>query len=494
MGNKGKVTIFICLIISSMLLVFTTIGKILNLYSARQKVAMCGRIALSNVRSEYNRYVFDNYHILLFDLNCQGKGEGALEKQMETELQGNLGKKFVVEEAAITDYVTPVDNSCAGFKEQIAGYMVYAAVESGADAILDSTGGDDGTLSTELENQLEEDSHSKFTDETADREKSKTTPGNNGRMENSEENENYESETDVTLLSRAEDPRNVTTNVDKLGILYFVIPEGMDVSGSTCNKSGLPSMISGGNTKPEFKINCKFDDYEGFRSELDSCGGWGDDVVNGALGIFYANKVFNCATDKLQENSVFVYEREYLICGRESDYKNLEGVITKIAGIRLPVNYSYLMSSTEKLGKIRNISVPISLTTGVPEPILKHLIGGCWAYVEGLAEIRGLLTGKKLAFKKNSGNWITDLSDLCNSMYGECKEAENGLTYEDYLTVLMALTPEETLHLRMLDIIQLNAGKNGEDIDIVKSGMELSVNYRVKYGDEYISYNMTTGY
>lgn len=471
MDNKGKVTVFICLIISSMLLIFTAAAGILNIYSARQKAAMCGRIALSNVRSEYNRYIFDNYHILLFDLNYQGKGEGALEESIMEELMTNLGPAFDVEEVAITGYVKPADNNCERFKEQISGYMMYAAIDEGADAILESTGGEDGTLSPELERQLEDDSHSESEDAAGD---------------------------DVSieggLFSKTEDPRDVTANIDKFGILYFVVPEDMNVSSNKHTRVGLPSLTEGTDFGTNMTVNCKFDDYDGLKDELNSFGGWSGNVADSAVGIFYANTVFNCAAEEVKDNTAFLYEREYLICGKGSDYKNLEGVVTRISAIRLPVNYSYIMSSAEKLGKIRKVSVPIAVLTGVPEPILKHLIAGCWAYVEGLAEIRGLLSGKRLAFKKNSGNWITDLSDLGSSMYGECKEAENGLTYSDYLTILMALTGDEVLHLRMLDLIQLNAGENGESIDINNSGVELSINYRVRYGEEAMSYTMTTGY
>lgn len=65
MNNKGQITVFLCLIISSMLLLGLTFVKIADRYSARQKAVMDGRIALSNIKTEYNRYIFDNYHILL---------------------------------------------------------------------------------------------------------------------------------------------------------------------------------------------------------------------------------------------------------------------------------------------------------------------------------------------------------------------------------------------------------------------------------------------
>ena len=83
--------------------------------------------------------------------------------------------------------------------------------------------------------------------------------------------------------------------------------------------------------------------------------------------------------------------------------------------------------------------------------------------------------------------------NLDDSRYEECNESENGLDYMDYLTILLALE-EKNLYLRMLDLIQLNANKNGENIRIEDCAVELSVDMLIETDGRGIGMNLTTGY
>ncbi len=480
MNNKGKITVFLCLIISSMMILGLTMVKVVDRYSAREKVVMSARTAMSNVKSRYNSYIFENYHILLFDISCGGKGEGFLEEQVKEDVQANLGDNIKVKDVAITGYTGIMDNNCTPFKEQISEYMIYGVVEDIGENILSATDGEDGTLPEDLENNLSNAVAGEFEADISQGEAmSEEDFMTNGFTPESE---------DATY-----DPRDYTATLGDLGVLYIVAPEDMEISSEVIDISKVPSFNSHSFMQSTFEINTNFDSISGFQSEVDSHNGWADSLLDMGYGVSYANGCFNSATNTVNENTVFDLELEYIICGKESDYKNLKEVVNKIIAMRLPVNYAYLMSDVKKINEIKTVSVPLSVLSCIPEPIIRHLIAGAWAYVESVCEMRSLLEGNKLPFKKDSSTWITDLFDLENSVYEGCDSVEKGLSYGDYLTILLALEGDD-IYLRMLDLIQLNTSKNSGEIYIKNCGVFISFDVEAAYEDENIFFNISTGY
>ena len=100
MNNRGYVTIFLSLLIIVMLIVVTAVLKIMDDSGAKSKVVTATSSAMSSELANYNRLIFDRYHILLLDKNASGLGEGALEEDMEELLRVDLGDDFNVESIA----------------------------------------------------------------------------------------------------------------------------------------------------------------------------------------------------------------------------------------------------------------------------------------------------------------------------------------------------------------------------------------------------------
>ena len=74
--------------------------------------------------------------------------------------------------------------------------------------------------------------------------------------------------------------------------------------------------------------------------------------------------------------------------------------------------------------------------------------------------MRVLLSGKKCAFYKSGGRWRTSLSgalDLSNSISGfDSGEDAQGLSYEDYLGILLTATGREKKTMRSLDAMGIS--------------------------------------
>ena len=475
MNNKGQITVFLCLILTSILLLGTTIINVVNVHSARGKAVMCATSAMSDIRAEYNNYIFEHYHILLFDVSQDGKGQGNLEEKVTETMEYNLGERFSLADCAITNYVTLYEDEYKKLKEQISEYLVYVGIETAGEYIISATGGDDGTLPESLKENLENAEDVPLEDISpedviADKEAS-----------DSGEEEDF-------------DPRDFTSDIGDMGVLYFVMPDDMYVSNMMIDLMNMPSFELSHFVDSVFEMNEDFDDYSDFKTDLTSHESWCDEVKNMGAGISYATLVFNSITNPDKNpDTVLDCEMEYLICGKGSDRENLEGVVNKIVALRLPINFAYLVSDSGKMSEIKAISFSLSLISLVPEPVMRYLLAGCWAYVESLAEVRSLLEGKTIPFNKTGTDWITDFKNLEGSMNDSAREDKKGLNYEHYLCILMALN-EDKIYPRMLDLMQLNSIEAGEDICVVDAGVEVSMDISVIFEGRKMSFSVTTGY
>ena len=463
MKNRGSVTIFCCLIISAMVFLGITVTKVVGYHLAEAKGAVAVRSAMSGVDAGYNSYVFDKYHILLFDRSCNGRGEAYLEEQLLKDTGYNLGQGFTVEDICVSDYKLIMENNCEAFKKQMEEYCGYALLEGGAESILESTNNQDGTL----EEVVYED------------------------MESAKEAETTELPDLGTEDTK--DPRDYTKDLSAEGILSIVVPEDMEVSSELIPLYGVPSIDNKIFNMMNFEIDNDFTDMDILKADIGVFDSWKDGLLEGGAGLVYGGNVFNCATEEVQEDTVFKLELEYIICGKDSDKDNLKGTVNRILGIRFSANYGYLVSDSQKMAEIKQLSWPIALATLVPEPVVRYLLAGCWAYMESIFDVRCLLEGQKMDFMKTKTTWKTDLNDLEKSSNLEAEESASGLEYKDYLIILMAMDMDDCYY-RMLDIIELNTRQYYKNFDMNNAAVGFIVDAHIKYDGKDYYYSEGMGY
>lgn len=464
MNNSGKITVFLCLIISSMLLVSFTVNKIITRLSVKEKAVICAEGAISDIKAEYNTYIFEHYHILLFDKSCGGKGEAYLEEKLHNKMCEKMGEKAAVEQTAITTFRYIYEEDCKPFKQQISDYLKYAAIEYGIDKIVDETKGADGTLSEAVTDNIRAQ----------------------GQMEDSAEENQIEDDGQIQTEEvsqddkKEEDPRTYTANVGLVGIVNIIKPQDMEISGAYIDTSECFSKRQGGVEAFVYKVNTHFNNCDDMLEDIKKHESWAGKLTSSGIGVVYAVNVFNCAVDtSVNETSVLKYELEYLACGQKSDAENLESTIDRIVLIRFPINYSYLIGDTVKMARVKQIATAISIATMIPEPAIETLIAGCWSYVEAMAEARVLLQGKKLPFTKSKESWITDIDKLGESVC-EGKGSDSGMSYQDYLMILLSMDTDKTYY-RMLDLMNINARSVDGDFDIANGTVALTAEFIISY-------------
>jgi len=244
------------------------------------------------------------------------------------------------------------------------------------------------------------------------------------------------------------DENNPISRVDGLKqtpILDLVMPEGKTVSGKTVILTELPS---------KRELNQGYGDF--FEEEK------GISVTDKLLFGEYVLEHFCSFTDG--EGNVLDYEVEYMIGGKESDRENLKIVVNELLLLRFVPNYTYLQGSAEKKAEAEALALTLCSLLGVPA-ITEAAAQGillAWAFEEALLDVQTLLSGGKVPLIKNQ---------------------ENGLSYEDYLKILLFLEEKKGTAMRCLDLIEQNLKKmQGLDFFRVDTCVtKMSVNARCSF-------------
>lgn len=154
------------------------------------------------------------------------------------------------------------------------------------------------------------------------------------------------------------------------------------------------------------------------------------------------------------------YEVEYILVGKDSDKKNLEGVLNRLLLFREGVNYLYLHSDNQKVAEAEALATALVGFTCLPPVVtaMRELLLLGWAYAESIADLRNLMNGGTLALIKTSENWQMSLENIGNlvSEEGEKREEKGGLSYEGYLRLLLGLKSGKAKIMAALDLIETN--------------------------------------
>ncbi len=165
---------------------------------------------------------------------------------------------------------------------------------------------------------------------------------------------------------------------------------------------------------------------------------------------------------KSKESHALLYEQEYMLGGASSDKENLEKVCKQILSIRMVANYGYLLTDTARQTEAEGVALTLCSLLTVPgiTEVVKHAILLAWAYGESIVDVRVLLKGKKVPVIKTTDTWQLQLLNLVK--LGTDEEVVNeadvagGLSYQSYLTGLLAMERKEALSMRSLDLIESN--------------------------------------
>ncbi len=461
MDSKGQITVFISLLLSSLLILFVAAVEITGIYMNKARVSQASKGACENIKADYNTELFEDYHLLLLDKTYMGRGEAELEARISDYMEYTLsGDGFEIDDVVLTDSESVLDNDLEAFKEQIEEYMkLYLTVQT-AENLVDALASDNSN--EEVADAIED-----------------------GKYEESDETSDWD----------GDDIRDTLNDGLNGGLLNIVIPADKTVSKDVIDLSECPSKSFCDGNDDEDDIDTSFDDIDKLEEELGTSTGSDSALAENYYGIMYALTCFDFFTDDSSGDGVFCYEVEYLIGGKDNDYDNLSAVVNRIILHRLPVNIAVLLTDKTRMAEIESMALVLSLVPGITYGAAKYLLAACYAYGETVVEVRSLLSGNSIPAIKKSEDWILDIEN-----FGDFVDMEevnymgaDAVDYKDFLMLFLAES-HKNMYYRMCDLMQLNICKTDEDFLIENCINAFSVDIKISKGSDDYSLSCASSY
>lgn len=159
------------------------------------------------------------------------------------------------------------------------------------------------------------------------------------------------------------------------------------------------------------------------------------------------------------EDKLLAYEAEYILAGKDNDRKNLAAVASELLLLRSGMNLIYLLGSEEKQTEAEGLAILLVGFTGMNGiiEVTKLLILTVWAQAEGIVDVRALFAGRRVPLTKDDMSWQLSLSGLmklnASNLPYETEELD-GLTYKDYLRLLLLKEERGARNGRTMDLIE----------------------------------------
>ena len=160
-----------------------------------------------------------------------------------------------------------------------------------------------------------------------------------------------------------------------------------------------------------------------------------------------------------KEGSLLKYQAEYLVAGKSEDVENLRQVVNRICAIREVANILYLYGSAEKTVLVETVASLLAAAVLCPEiaPVFEVVLFLGWSYIESLYDTKVLLAGGKVPLMKDNNTWHYDLDSILQTVDMQVKDVSStGMSYTDYLHVMLYLTDAEKTSFRFMDLMEMD--------------------------------------
>lgn len=193
-----------------------------------------------------------------------------------------------------------------------------------------------------------------------------------------------------------------------------------------------------------------------------------------------------------KENSALAYQIEYLLAGKNGDTENLKSVVNTICAIREAANAIYLFSDEEKCMEAEVVATVVATLLQVPElakPLKVSLLLG-WAFAESVHDVKLLMAGGKVPLLKDAETWHYRLENALHiGKEAEVSDEMKGLSYEDYLRLLMVFENVDMLTGRAMNMVEADIrstpGNAAFRLDACYDEVIFRICVSSKYGYEY---------
>ena len=177
----------------------------------------------------------------------------------------------------------------------------------------------------------------------------------------------------------------------------------------------------------------------------------------------YVSSFFSDVTEAgpTADGSGFIFEKEYIIGGNRDNKSNVKETSNRLLTLRFALNFAHVISDEEKHDFATAVgnAIAAAISAGIGGELYALLLMGAWSLAESYLDVKALQNGEKVPLIKTRETWKSSIEGLSSALTGsdeEIDEHEKGLNYAQYLTILVLLMPEETVLLRIADVIEVN--------------------------------------
>ena len=434
---------------------------------------------LYSVFAGYDRELLERYHVFMVD-GSYGTGVWKPERMYRTVkncmeescrpggavtgVRGeNLWKCSSVS-GAITAYTLMSDQHGHGYRAQAVDYMKETLGIQGIQLLIEKY-----RQQKDIFEEQEKEGNEIDVKQTMDSyEQAKKEAAQN---QDSGSDSESQQRTEVSVPADFVNPLDVIRQLQKKGILALVVPPGKEVSQKGLGK----------------------EEWFSKREKLTGMGtpfyGTEENTLL-AKGIFQAYMMQHLTdyTSTEHISDPLRYQLEYVIGGKTTDQENLKAVVYRLLAAREAANMMYLLRDPTRQSEIHEMALVICAAIGLPalEGIVSLALQAAWAFGESLMDVRQLLAGGKVPLVKTGATWMVSINQLAKltELLKNGKSVEQkGMTYHEYLGILLMTGKTDTQTERTLDVVEAVMrslpGKEGFRLDqgviYLETEMEVSL-------------------
>lgn len=476
---RAYLTVYLSLIFGIVLSLLFVLIEGAATGAVRAQAEIVADLGLDSVFAEYNREILEQYELFFIDSSYGGinGGTGMVEMHLSDYMSYNMtpdkGLAMPFEYSLlelsnpyleISEVSFASDDQCMVWKAQAVNYMkaVY--------------GGDFVSMVQEQLDTVErrgltrQDTPAKA---AAQRQELDGFLANKGIVEfGTESSEGYSYQ-------------KVSGVFDKVAggaILALTLPGGKPVSGAVTD------------AVPYFSARQKAGTVNqgiGLHDRADSVSGIVDELIYGEY------LMRTCGSyDKPKDEGLLKYQIEYILYGYNSDAGNLRRSAEVLFALRSAANLASIYMDMDKQAQAEMVAAVICTLLLSPELTgqMKTMILSAWALGEAVSDIRQLLSGGRVPLIKGKGDWNTSMSGIFTGDLSGKGGVKNttGLSYQDYLRILLGLMDKDTKAARSLDIVEMDirqtAGNEHFRIDRCMDYMKVHFGFEDNNGHDFVFY------
>lgn len=454
MVKRGSITVFLALILSLVTALVCTGIESVRMAAARTQILNGADIGLYSLFGQFDREMLKDYDLFLLDGSC---GDGSLDlasvydnfsSYMKPVLKQNSQKLSVVQ-GGFSAYRLLTDEGGEPFYNQVVQYMKETLGSQGVSLLLDKM--KERKEKTDQAEQAGQQAENGDIIENYDAEMEENNRKNEEALAEAEKNPEggeLEDEDNVTAPpQKVVNPISIIRRIRKMGILELVIPGNKGVSDGQVQAGSLLSRREKQRGMPMYEPEKTDTSYT---SQI----------------LFQQYLMEKLGNYTAPGKGGLKYQTEYILGGKTGDIENLKSVARRLLLIREGVNMVHLVSDGTKRAQAAGLAAAIASAFLIPPAtgVIEAALLLCWAFGESILDVRELFDGGKVPLVKSAADWqlsLENLAELLNGLDSVRRGSEDGMSYEDYLQVLLLGVSREEKITRAMDMIELCVREKG---------------------------------